>query len=193
MKFAFGRHRLEPAWRVQRQLSTQPPQTIEPWLFDSGSLTRRLIQACSGQFSVEVISQAWQRPMLNESRRLGLPAHRFAWVRQVRLYCDDQAWVFARTVIPPSSLRGPLQYLANLGTRPLGAVLFSEPTMRRDALEVCCLRSEHRMYSTATQHLAAHGNNDCLWGRRSVFYLHAKPLLVSEIFLPGIPPCPAIK
>jgi len=27
---------------------------------------------------------------------------------------------------------------------------------------------------------------ESVWGRRSVFYLHKKPLLVNEVFLPSI-------
>ena len=40
------------------------------------------------------------------------------------------------------------------------------------------------MYRCATQCLDA--PPDFVWGRRSVFYLHKKPLLVNEIFLPSI-------
>ena len=190
MKHAFGRHMHEPSWRVRRQLHTSTPALVTPWLFDNSSLTRRLQQACAGRFSVEVVSQGWERPMLNESIRLKLPEQRFAWVRQVRLYCNDTPWVFARTVIPPESLRGQLRYLVNLGTRPLGAVLFADPTMHRDELEVACLRNSHRLYATATQHLHKSSLNNCIWGRRSVFYLQHHPLLVSEIFLPAIPQHP---
>ena len=116
-----------------------------------------------------------------------------ALIREVFLYCDDEPWVFARTVIPRSTLTGKQKYLANLGSRPLGAVLFADPNMRRDHFEVACMRPEELLYTHANQ-LHTDQNNidgpDFIWGRRSAFYLSNKPLLVNEIFLPAIAKCP---
>jgi len=182
----FGQHAFEPIWRAERYLfSGQVPDTIAPWLFDAGSLTARIIAACDGQFRVEVISQAWQRPMLNEEQCLMIRANRYALVRQVYLYCNDIPWVFARTVIPHSTLRGKEKHLAHLQSKPLGAVLFADPTMRRSEVEVAEIKHGQRLYHTATARLI--DGPASIWGRRSVFYLHDKPLLVSEIFLPDIP------
>jgi chorismate--pyruvate lyase len=174
----FGQHAFEPIWG-------QVPKEMASWLFDASSLTARIINACSGEFRVEVISQGWQRPMLNEEQCLKIRAGRHALIRQVHLYCDDKPWVFARTVIPHTTLRGKELHLAHLQNKPLGAVLFSEPTMRRSEVEVAEIRPGQSLFHTATARL----NYDpaAIWGRRSVFYLHGKPLLVSEIFLPDIP------
>lgn len=182
----FGQHAFEPIWRAERYLfSGQVPKEIARWLFDATSLTARIIDACSGQFRVEVISQGWQRPMLNEEQCLKIRAGRHALIRQVYLYCDDKPWVFARTVIPHTTLHGKEKHLAHLHNKPLGAVLFAEPTMRRSEVEVAEIHPGQRLFHTATAGL----NYDpaTIWGRRSVFYLHNKPLLVSEIFLPDIP------
>jgi len=92
--------------------------------------------------------------------------------------------VFARTVIPASSLRGRLRRLSMLGTRPLGALLFADPGMRRDAPEIARIHPGHDIFLQAVQHSRA--RPAAIWGRRSVFYLDNKPLLVSEIFLPEI-------
>ena len=182
----FGQHAFEPIWRAERYLfAGQVPEDIAWWLFDENSLTARLVAACSGQFRVEVISQGWQRPMLNEEQCLRIRASRHALVRQVYLYCDDTPWVFARTVIPRDTLSGQEKHLAHLQNRPLGAVLFAEPTMRRSEVEVAEIKPGQRLFHTATARLTA--DPESIWGRRSVFYLHDKPLLVSEIFLPDIP------
>lgn len=182
----FGQHAFEPIWRAERYLfSGQVPEHIGWWLFDENSLTARIIAACSGQFRVEVISQGWQRPMLNEEQCLKIRASRHALVRQVYLYCNDVPWVFARTVIPRATLRGKEKHLAHLQNKPLGAVLFAEPTMRRSEVEVAEIKPGQRLFHTATARLNT--NPSSIWGRRSVFYLHDKPLLVSEIFLPDIP------
>lgn len=182
----FGQHAFEPIWRAQRYLfSEQPPADIAPWLFDASSLTGRIIAACRGRFRVEVISQGWQRPMLNEEQCLNIRAGRHALVRQVYLYCNDIPWVFARTVIPHATLRGKEKHLAHLQNKSLGTVLFAEPTMRRSEVEVAEIRPGQRLFHTATARFESAPAT--IWGRRSVFYLHDKPLLVSEIFLPDIP------
>lgn len=175
----------EPAWHVAAQLThAQVDEQQAGWLFDKGSLTARLVARCGGRFHVRVVSQTWQRPLRNEAQRLGIKPHRLALIRQVYLYCDDIPWVFARTVIPHKTLTGKQKFLAHLGSRPLGAVLFADPHMRRDEIEVTCLRTGERMYRDAVAMLPQ--PPDCVWGRRSVFYLNNKPLLVNEIFLPGV-------
>lgn len=163
------------------------PAEMAPWLFDRGSLTRRLQMVSPQDFRVELVKQSWQRPMLNESVRLGVSPDRLALVRQVYLFCHDRPVVYARTVIPVSTLSGAERRLACLGNRPLGAVLFAAPNMSRDEVEVACIRPGQRIFTRATQVL--NPEPDAIWGRRSVFYLSRKPLLVSEVFLPEIARC----
>jgi len=163
------------------------PADMSDWLFDRGSLTRRLQTASPQNFRVQLVAQGWQRPMLNEAVRLGVSPDRMALLRQVYLFCDDRPVVYARTVIPISTLSGAERHLACLGNRPLGAVLFASPNMRRDEVEVACIRSGQRIFTRATQTLDSAPVS--IWGRRSVFYLSGKPLLVSEVFLPDIADC----
>lgn len=173
----------EPVWRHREQL-LEEPRAIHEWLFDNGSLTRRLQQACRGEFRVELLAQHWGRPQLNERRRLGMPTRRLALVRQVYLYCGDIPCVYARTIIPRETLSGAQRHLAVLGNRPLGAVLFADPHMYREPMEFARLQAGERLFADAVQHLDSQPG--VIWGRRSVFYLASKPLLVNEIFLPGI-------
>lgn len=180
----------EPVWYFARELRHGVvPADMAAWLFDPGSLTARLIRACPGNFRVQVLSQTWCSPLHNESKRLHMRARQMSLIREVYLYCDEQPWVFARTVIPRKTLTGKQKHLANLGSRPLGAVLFADPHMHRDEIEVTCLHPTERLYNKAVAALAQRPPH--IWGRRSVFYLNRKPLLVNEIFLPGIAPCPA--
>ena len=176
---------IEPRWQVYQRLHHAgiDPSLLE-WLLDGSSLTQRIIQCCNGNFEVEVISQQWQRPLLNEAMTLKIRPHHYALIRQVRLLCNGKPWVFARTVIPAITLRGAVRRLAYLGNKPLGAVLFADPSMRRDAIEIARLSTRTHHYADALQRQATRAEQ--IWGRRSVFYLSNKPLLVSEFFLPGI-------
>ena len=178
----------ESVWHFEKQVfNYMLPDNMACWLFDPASLTARLINACDGQFRVRVMSQSWGTPLWNESKRLGMRERQAALIREVFLYCDDQAWVFARTVIPRTTLSGKEKYLANLGSKPLGAVLFADPNMRRDQFEVTCLREGDLLYAHANQ--LTNSKPTEIWGRRSGFYLSDKPLLVNEIFLPSIAQC----
>ena len=175
----------EPAWRPRRRLrrGCLPPE-VAAWLLDSGSLTHRLRRRCPGDFRVEVVRQGRAVPAYNERERLGLRRAVRVLVREVFLYCGDTPWVFARTVIPPRTLRGRARYLARLGSRPLGAALFADPTMERGELEVCCVRRGEVLHAAASARLRR--APDCIWGRRSVFYIGGRPLLVAELFLPPL-------
>jgi len=185
MKDDFGKHASEPVWRNSFRLNrAQLPELWRDWLLDRTSLTQRLQQACGGRFHVEVISLRMQTPMLSEARALRRPSQELALVRQVRLLCDGAPWVFARTVIPLPSLRGGLRPLALLGNRPLGEVLFTDPTMHRSSVEVTHLKPGRRLFNCALAHTPDEASE--LWGRRSVFTLQGQPLLVSEFFLPPL-------
>ncbi len=185
MQDSFGKHTFEPAWHHCDRLRRHAlPGSWRDWLVDESSLTRRLRCACSGQFSVELISLQMERPMLSEARALARPPQEIALVRQVRLRCDGKPWVFARTVIPLPSLQGGLRRLALLGTRPLGEVLFADPRMEREPLEIARVTPRHRLYNMAMT--GKEKEAGAIWGRRSVFRLQDKPLLVSEFFLPPL-------
>lgn len=169
-------------WCTKQQcLPKQIPADIEHILFDRSSLTARLIKKCTGRFRVEVLSVARTTPTPDEIAVLRLRHRSQAIIRQVLLYCDDIPWVYARTVIPMTSLRGSLRSLVKLGNRPLGAVLFADKTMQRGEMEITALHHDHMCYSWTR-----HPGSETIWGRRSVFRLQKKPLLVSEFFLPGV-------
>jgi chorismate--pyruvate lyase len=165
------RHLHEPIWRdTHLPSSLNPPHVLRRWLLDQGSLTRRLQCRCgSGGFRVELLSERLERPRVSEAALLGLAPRRLARVRQVYLCCGNRRWVYARTVIPQATLHGPNAGLTRLGTRPLGGFLFSHPQVSRGTLQLACARLRQ----------AGPG----AFGRRSLFYLRGRPLLVSEFFL----------
>lgn len=177
---------LEPRWGSwDSHLRAQVPVGLGDWLRADGSLTAKLVRACSGRFRVRVLHQGWGRPLYSESRLLHMRRGETALVREVELMCAETPWVFARTLIPASSLRGPARRLADLGDKPLGAVLFADPGMRRGATQIARLQPRHPLFAAATASLPDMPAE--LWGRRTLFYLSGKPLLVNEVFLPAIP------
>ena len=176
---------LEPSWIHWRTRGLALPTGVDDWLLDPGSLTRRVQGACEGRFRVRLLHQGWGRPLYSETRLLRLRRGEFAIVREVELLCGETPWVFARSLIPASSLQGRARRLAHLGEKPLGALLFADPSLRRGATQIARLLPRHPLYGAATSHLEVQPRE--LWGRRSLFFYAGKPLLVNEIFLPDIP------
>ena len=88
------------------------------------------------------------------------------WLTEVVLFGGDEPWVTAHTLVPVSSLNGPLRRVKSLKNNPLENFLFASPLLVRETLEV--VRTEDG------------------WGRRSLFKLYGHPILVAEFFLPAL-------
>ena len=137
--------------------------------------------ACPARFSVELIEQKKGKASLDEANALHLRSRQFVIIRQVVLHCDQQSWVYARTVIPIVTLQGPFRRLIKLGNQPLGAVLFADKSIQRGRVEVAIIKPCHQV-STYT----GIPKDKKVWGRRSIFSKQNKRLLVSEFFLPEL-------
>lgn len=169
-----------PRWQPARQGRQGCwPVALRPWLLDRGSLTAKLMAFSQGEFRVRVLRQGLARPDVSERRCLGVGPGRWVLVREVILMGKGEPWVFARSLLPLSSLKGRLRQLRQLNTRPLGGFLFRQPDLEREPLEVSRLKPGQRYVSPSLQ------RGETLWGRRSVFRLEGRPLLVSEVFLPA--------
>ena len=174
----------EPRWRsYRRTLRLVAHDPLRSWLLDRGSLTERLVQLSHGQFHVQIIQQRMGRPRLSEQRLLGMPSRQQALIREVILLGNNQPWVYARSVIPQQTLSGRLRSLKKLDNRPLGALLFSDPGMTRGAIQVA--RQDTREIPLPKP---LHDLKAIIPGRRSLFWLDGKPLLVCEMFLPEFTP-----
>jgi chorismate--pyruvate lyase len=173
---------------VQMLAHWQPPESVilsnslRDWLLDPSSLTARL--KCHGQqFRVKLLGQRIQACDAAEAND-DVIAGEQVLVREVLLYCDDIPQVFARSLLPLSSLTGTQQQLAHLGTQSLGQVLFNHPDLQRKKIEVAVF-DQYSSVANLANYLALNQTQYPLWGRRSVFVLAAKPLMVAEVFLPG--------
>ena len=184
-RFAPQSNLLEPNWISGRQLKLRRiPTDIQGWLLDRGSLTASLKKACKHEFRVRLVAQGWGKVLHSEGDLLGMRRGEIAVIREVELQVDGATWVFARTVIPASSLHGPTKRLTMLGTKPLGEVLFADPHTHRVVMEIASLRPRHNLYKKAVGDMTSQPER--LWGRRTLFELSGTHLLVNEIFLPTL-------
>lgn len=164
----------------------RPPHSaaaFRAWLTDRGSLTSRIRARCP-VFSVKVVFQGLRRINRDESFLQPRGASRLALVREVYLLCRRTPVVFAHSVIDPRALRGTWRRVTQLGSRPLGAALFADPRIKRYPLRQKKLNRHHELYRRACAALRNRPGH--LWARRSLFTLDKSPILVTEVFLPGI-------
>jgi chorismate lyase len=154
-----------------------------PWLTDRGSLTQRIAGRCR-RFRVEVVFQGLRPPTRDEAFLFHDRGRSRVLVREVYLHCDDTPVVFAHSVVRPRDVRGSWHALTGLGSRSLGSRLFTDHRVERCPLHQQKLRGGHELYRRALQ--GAPEIRGPLWARRSLFLLHKSPILVTEVFLPGI-------
>ncbi|WP_441003134.1 chorismate--pyruvate lyase family protein [Pseudocolwellia agarivorans] len=172
---------LQTLWSSAVDFEHKPlHEGLSDWLFATGSLTARLKTHCT-EFRVEVLGQEIISCSELEAND-DITAGEQVLVREVLLYCDNKPQVFARSLLPLKSLTGEEQNLAKLGEQPLGQVLFNHPDLIRKGIEVACFDQSSSLF-TLIEELAL--PKIPVWGRRSVFVLNHKPIMVAEIFLPG--------
>lgn len=159
----------ELLWRSWAELESKPDSIWSDWLLAPGSLTQLLKEKSENQFEVRVTSEEWTSFSSTGLRGLFGPlddSHRF-WSRKVILRGKGEDWVMAHTLVPEHSLFSPLSKILKLKNKPLGEYLFSHPQLLRLSFELSAVA------------------DDC-WGRRSLFFLHGKPIMVAEFFLPQL-------
>ncbi|QLI80374.1 chorismate lyase [Chitinibacter fontanus] len=155
------------------------PRHLRPWLCEQGSLTQRLI-AHFPSFSVRVLRQGYYRAHLDE-QLIFTPRFERVATREVLLCSENTPLVFAHSITSRSSMRRGFYLLGRTGSRPLGALLFADPKIKRSCLSCRQIDRRHLLWRKAVA--AAGPQAKTLWARRSVFYSGQDQLLITEVFL----------
>jgi chorismate--pyruvate lyase len=159
----------ESRWFSEKHPSVKGwPAEWSQWLLNRESLTTRLMDYSQGDFEVKVVSQRWGLPLLHEAKSLGIPMHMAARIREVELHCHGSPVVYARSVMPLTIFLEQRYVLANIGTRPLGHLLFKDGRMRasKRSLSIFQLAGQNPVY-----------------GRSTPYRYADKEILVSEFFI----------
>ena len=145
-------------------------------LRDSSSLSQRLIILSQNNFLVDIKKQGWHKPQLDEARYLNILYHQYVYTRQVHLYCKQQVFVFARTILagPCSTI---IQKIQQLNKQPLGDLLHNDPSIKR-------LHCKYTLIQPNSPLSPLPEYKKSLWARRSYFLVNQTPLLLTEIFSP---------
>jgi chorismate--pyruvate lyase len=172
------------AWLPARAPGALPDDAaLRGWLRDPGSLTSRLRAACPAGFRLELLGEATETLPADAH---GLLEGASVRVRRVRMFCSETLCVCATTLIPMATLAGT-GWLEGLGDRPLGDALLERDGICRSPFEFARVSPDHPLFMPALEYTDI--RPAATWARRSRFTLAAGPLLVYEIFLPGLTRC----
>lgn len=158
---------------------------LAAWLAAGGSLTAH-IRRVGHDFRVRRLVQHCMSALPEETVVLGY--RRGVTVREVLLMEGDVPLVFAHSVVARRHTRGPWRAIRGLGVRPLAELLFADRSIQRRPLRYRAVTATDPLGQRILQAFAQtkFPLKFPLWARRSVFYKHGAPLLVTEVFLPAI-------
>lgn len=183
------RNRLCSAWnRVGSGEVHRAPCQWQPWLGDWESLTQKIEKAIGQKLEVQVLRDCSQSLNSDESRYFHFKIRRCR-VREVLLCTNGIPVVMAHSVIPTLSSSGSNHAILRLGTKPLGAVLFSKTRKHSKAKpprDIARLDKSSNLWKRYSKHFK--NLSSPLWARRTLYRLKDHPILVlaNEIFLPAL-------
>jgi len=147
--------------------------SIEPdwlhWISSQDSLTNMLNVFSNNTMQVNVIRESWCKPSAYEAKKLNIAVSNWAFIREVELICNDQVMVFARSVIPRKVYIENRSTLGNLGTQPLGHLLFRQARQRNRLRDICSTHIEHKA--------------NLIYGRATPYAYNGGEILVQEFFV----------
>lgn len=126
------------------------------WLINPESLTKRLREFTDNKISLHVLYDDWGMTDQNQE----------AWIRRIEWRHFDEIWIIATVIIPGTSITEETAELKNIGGKPIGEILFKEPTL------------------TYSDFIFEKINKN-EWLRQRTFYFKQKPLMIFETFLPA--------
>ena len=151
-------------------------------LADDGSLTRRVRERCTGDFSVRLIDHKTCPCDKEASTLLDLPELAPVFSRQAFLCCDGRPRIFARTLIGLTEKNKDLtRQVMALGENSLGSILFRDPHAIKKQMHLAQIPSHHEFSMQAD--LPRQGGEAFIWVRRSLFQYDDRDLIVYEAFI----------
>lgn len=137
---------------------------VKSWLTETGPITNRI--KSNGTFKLELIKDEVGTVKRMDANFLGEDLGEIK-IREVLLLSNDKSKVFARSLIPIKTIEKGLSELGELGSKPLGDILFEKEIFKK--------------IETVFAKFSESGN--LYWGRKSKYLVKVYPLSVMEIFL----------
>ena len=152
-------------WTTIESIESKVNTSILSWLLESGPITNRI--KLSQEFELELLNDEIDEISKEEELFLNSVSKTFR-VRRVILLGNKTPVVYAKSVIPTSTIENGLSSLGKIGNAPLGDILFTPGVFTK--LEMVCasfLSKEKNVY----------------WGRKIKYSVNSEPISVMEVFL----------
>jgi chorismate--pyruvate lyase len=152
-------------WTTIESIESKVNTSILSWLLESGPITNRI--KLSQEFELELLNDEIDEISKEEELFLNSVSKTFR-VRRVILLGNKTPVVYAKSVIPTSTIENGLSSLGKIGNAPLGDILFTPGVFTK--LDMVCasfLSKEKNVY----------------WGRKIKYSVNSEPISVMEIFL----------
>ncbi len=140
-------------------------KNILDWLQEEGSITAKI--SSKAKFKLEILND--DIGIAEDEEYFGLDiASEKVRIREVLLYGNLEPLVYARSIIPNQTASKGYPGLGNIGSKPLGDLLFQSELFIKT-------RREFAQFQTSSK--------DVIWGRRTHYLVRGYPLSVMEVFL----------
>ena len=152
-------------WTSIESIESKVDAPILSWLSEPGPITNRI--KLSQKFELELLNDEIDEISKEEKLFLNSVSETFR-VRRVILLGNNAPVVYAKSVIPSSTIENGLSSLGKIGNAPLGDILFTSGVFTK--LEMVCasfLSKEKNVY----------------WGRKIKYSVNSEPISVMEVFL----------
>jgi chorismate lyase len=168
-------------WLNAKEAKQQLPPKAWELISLTGSLTKHLRQITDHVIEHRLLFANWRSATPGEQKALRLADNETTWIRDIEWRYHNRRWVYARVVIPQSTITATQTPFPALGVQSLGEILFVDNAIRRDAFCFLPLDKNNSDYPAIA---SSTNDNNPPWARRCVIYHQNAPLLITEIFFP---------
>ena len=137
---------------------------IKSWLLEQGPITKRIKSIA--EFRLELIQDELSDATEDEILFLKIDSEEIR-IREVILYGNENPMVFARTIIPNTTIEKGLRELGKIGNKPLGDILFEKDIFSKEDIVFATFKNEESLF----------------WGRKIKYTVKDQPFSVMEVFL----------
>ncbi len=137
---------------------------IKSWLLEEGPITKRI--ESNEKFELKLLRDDLGNVSKLDRLFLGHLSGDIK-IREVILYGDKNPRVYAQSIIPVETINQGLSKLGELGTKPLGDILFEKNIFKKEDAIFAQFKDDKNIF----------------WGRKTKYNVKNKPFSVMEVFL----------
>jgi len=153
------------SWNTYEAIEHELTNTeIKSWLLEQGPITKRIKSIA--EFRLELIQDELSDATDDEILFLKIDSEEIR-IREVILYGNENPIVFARTIIPNTTIEKGLKELGKIGNKPLGDILFEKDIFSKEDIVFATFKDEESLF----------------WGRKIKYTVKDQPFSVMEVFL----------